>query len=417
LQLPGWFAGYLHRREQSHDHGLLVAIVMRTVNIALVQHYHRNPTRVKDSATRRTLSILSAIRRGIVPLTTATTSLSESLRAAISNREGALWTLARAIAWRNRHGRLSGPRNARTRASLAATSSSSIGGSPNRLLVDFNFLIQCGVLESLGLNASDDRIHERELYPVLQSLERSDPALYAMHPPRQSERRNEGRPEYRLTTADVERLTQACPTLRQRAVLAMLTEAGFRAGAIERARVIDVWDADAGEVLDAISIEEKNSRIRRNVPSSRLRRALEEYIRGRLQPTTTTWLFPHHRNPALPSRGLVACVVRRLAAKVGLTGRISPHSFRRYVVNTAMRAGNRLENVAKWLGHANVVTTSRHYWTDDVIQLNPVIDTPEKRPGGGGEDGEDMLTEQLLDALAEVQRLRNIATAPAMVIG
>ena len=118
----------------------------------------------------------------------------------------------------------------------------------------------------------------------------------------------------------------------------------------------DVWDAGREEVRPVIALLEKGSKFRRNVPNQRLRTALRTYIQEELllggQGGLGDWLFPQYHCPRLVSRHCAEHTIQRLCRTIGLHG-VSPHSFRRYVVNTAMQAGNRLETVQKWLGHAS----------------------------------------------------------------
>lgn len=156
-----------------------------------------------------------------------------------------------------------------------------------------------------------------------------------------------------------------------------------------------MWDD--GEVRSTLALEEKGSRVRRVTPNERLREALRRFVlheRGHVGP----WLFPSKRAPHLPAAHVAYHVVARVCRRVGLQ-RVSPHTFRRYVVNQAMRSGHRLEVVQRWLGHASPSTTSRFYWTDDVAHLDmhvpmlsdhhhtnhaPSPNDEEGKGGGGG---------------------------------
>ena len=161
-----------------------------------------------------------------------------------------------------------------------------------------------------------------------------------------------------------------------------------------------MWDAGRAEVPPVIALLEKGSKVRRNVPNGRLRAALRAYVLE-ARPAGP-WLFPQRRCPRLVARHCAEHTVRRLCQRVGLAG-VSPHSFRRLVVNLAMRAGNRLETVQKWLGHSSAATTLRHYWTDDPPELDlsapPVLHAPTS-------SGDGVLAERLIEATCEIHRLR-----------
>lgn len=57
-------------------------------------------------------------------------------------------------------------------------------------------------------------------------------------------------------------LYDACETKRETAVLALLAEAAFRANAIERARLLDVWDPQHAVIRDTICLMDKGSTVR-----------------------------------------------------------------------------------------------------------------------------------------------------------
>ena len=81
--------------------------------------------------------------------------------------------------------------------------------------------------------------------------------------------------------------------------------------------------------------------------------------------------------------GLSGSMLRRICHRAGFSRPFSPHMFGHYIVNTLMespgchpilgrspcRRGNRLECVARWLGHRSPHVTYRHYWTDSHVDL------------------------------------------------
>lgn len=374
--LPVEFAVWLrHRRWAGDDDlGLCVEIGARCAATALGRCARRPAERVALASVRQVAVILGEILRAVAPAGLRATLL------AVRDPAGAVDVVARAVAHTQR---LRG-RRTRLPEELA-------NHRPRRSLQYFHVLIRAGVLASQGVPC-ETVLPMRAVAARMAALEAGSPARYAAH-----ERVDRVRGETRLAPPDVERLYAACRTRRERAVLAVLAEAAFRGGALANARLSDVWDADRAEVRPVIALLEKGARTRRNIPNRRLREALRDYVvgeRGAVGP----WLFPHLRNPRLRSKRVATTVVDALCARVGLVG-VSPHSFRRYVVNTAMRAGNRLETVQKWLGHSHAATTMRHYWTDDLGEWD--VATPVLHEAGGGAAAE------LADALAEVERLRS----------
>ena len=96
-------------------------------------------------------------------------------------------------------------------------------------LWDFVLLVQCGVFEGQGVPC-DSRITLRQVTAAMLRLERKDPGRYAAC----EQEEVVVRPEHALSPDDVERMYRACRTHRESAVLALLVEAAYRAGAIER---------------------------------------------------------------------------------------------------------------------------------------------------------------------------------------
>ena len=122
---------------------------------------------------------------------------------------------------------------------------------------------------------------------------------------------------------------------------------------------------------------------------------LEEYVRKEHQ-GASPFLFPARRRPAQPAPAVARTMLDRcplhsmalcngsLCQRAGLRA-FTPHQFRfrcsvtaaprrmprHFLVNTLMQQGNRIECVARWLGHQSPAVTFRHYWTDGPHQVLP----------------------------------------------
>jgi integrase len=383
-QLPARFAIRIAKVSDPDEAALLVEIAKRTVDMAVMQFHRRLPVRVKESKVIQLCSVLGAIAREAQPASLRTT-LGD-----IRGPDDALAVIARAVA----HTQRSRVQHTRLPPDMAYPRAA-------KMLLDFQMLVRYGVFESQGVPC-ETVFTKRALERRMQELERADPARYAA-----VERHIQSKTEVKLTPEDVARLYGVCRTRKETAVLAMLAESAFRAGAISRARLADVWDDPRAEVRPVVALMEKGSKVRRNVPNARLRTALRDYIVNERRPVGE-WLFPHQHQPRRMAAKTAEHVARRLCTRAGLRG-VSAHSFRRYVVNTAMRAGNKLETVQKWLGHASGSTTMRHYWTDDLSELDitaPVLNRSED------------VAQQLEEALAEIARLRGnaIPRSPTTVV-
>lgn len=77
----------------------------------------------------------------------------------------------------------------------------------------------------------------------------------------------------------------------------------------------------------------------------------------------------------------VSRIIKRLAADAGVHGNhVHPHAFRKHVVTALIEAGNRIEYVSRFVGHANIQTTL-HYWDlqYEIVQrlnMSPLLTPP-----------------------------------------
>lgn len=387
--LPLEFAIWLRNRSfGGEDTALCVEIVDRTTRLAVCQTPHRPAERVRLANSKQVSVILAEIHRSAVVDHQPTTTLLTTF-ASVTDPASALDVVARAVAFTLRlHGR-------RTRLPDDLQ-----GHKPRRSLQYFMLLVRAGVFESQGVPCETVLTYQR-MYTRMQELERHDPGRYAS-----TETVDVILSEHRLTPDEVESLYGACHNRTETAVLSLLAESAFRAAAIGNARLDDVWDAQRAEVRQRIALVEKGSKIRQNIPSRRLREALRDYVLHE-RPSGGRWLFPNAFNPLLRSKRIATRVVNALCRRTGIQG-VTPHAFRRYVVNTAMRAGNKLETVQKWLGHTHVTTTMRHYWTDDLCALDITVPVLHEREPGSSES---RLANQLVEALVEIKRLRGTVAA------
>lgn len=120
--------------------------------------------------------------------------------------------------------------------------------------------------------------------------------------------------------------------------------------------------------------------------------------------SVTPFLFPCPRRPGQPSSSVARNLLRAICARIRPTPRFTPHQFRHFLVNTLIRQGNRLECVARWLGHRSPAVTYRHYWTEVEIPLLRNGAEKEKEAEDGND--ESMLFVALEHAVEECERLR-----------
>jgi integrase len=166
---------------------------------------------------------------------------------------------------------------------------------------------------------------------------------------------------------------------RDRLMLCIMAETGLRRRAVSWLLVDAVYDRTRGAPLDVGAATEKGLVVRRFTLSAPTRLHLDDYIRNHHPGASTRWLFPspHHGAQAPISAGVVSQVLARACKLAGIRGRhVHTHAIRKGVVCRLMRANNRIENVAKWLGHKTVNLTYATYWDVDGLDVANGMNIP-----------------------------------------
>lgn len=165
-----------------------------------------------------------------------------------------------------------------------------------------------------------------------------------------------------LSETELGQLVRAChgaDPVRRRdlGVLRCMTDLGLRAHEVADLRIEDIdWRRPA------LRVGAGKARRWRLVPLPHcLAEALAEYLRHGRPPTTTRHLFVQHRAPrgAAMAPGGIASVVRRAAARAGLTDRcIGTHLLRHTVAGRLLQRGVAMKEIADLLGHRSIDTTA-----------------------------------------------------------
>ncbi len=145
--------------------------------------------------------------------------------------------------------------------------------------------------------------------------------------------------------------------IRDRAILAFLTDTGCRAGGLLTLRLDDL-DLTAGKAL--VSEKFDKSRVVPFTPytAELLRQWLA--VRPPEAPTVFCSLGPNQYARPLYMSGLHH-LLERLKLKAGVTGRINPHSFRHGFAREHLKNGGDLATLARLMGHSNVSVTAEFY--------------------------------------------------------
>ncbi len=107
-----------------------------------------------------------------------------------------------------------------------------------------------------------------------------------------------------------------------------------------------------------------------------IERYLEQRRTGKINPKSEDIVFLNRNGGGL-SRVMVFSIIKQLAAKIGLTKNISPHTFRHSFATHLIENGADLRAVQEMLGHESILTTEiythvdRKRWQQNILQHHP----------------------------------------------
>ena len=154
-------------------------------------------------------------------------------------------------------------------------------------------------------------------------------------------------------------------SLRDRIILHIMAETGLRRRAVSWLLVDSVFDRRANSCLPVARALEKGLVVRPFRLSSGTSELLQRYILDDHPGVHVRWLFPSPKKsntqPITPS--VVNSVLLRACHMANIRGRHThSHGIRKFVVCSLLQAKNRIEDVAKWLGHWSLDITVGTYW-------------------------------------------------------
>jgi integrase/recombinase XerD len=107
-----------------------------------------------------------------------------------------------------------------------------------------------------------------------------------------------------------------------------------------------------------------------------INRYLAQRATQKINPKSADILFLNHHGRGL-SRVMVFTLIKQLAAQVGITKNISPHTFRHSFATHLIENGADLRAVQEMLGHESILTTEiythvdRKRWHQNILQVHP----------------------------------------------
>ncbi len=153
-----------------------------------------------------------------------------------------------------------------------------------------------------------------------------------------------------LGQEEVKALFDACPTIKQRAMLSTIYACGLRLGELRHLRVADI---DSGRMV--IRIEQGKGRKDRYVMLSPvLLQLLRDYWRAH---RPRLWLFPGNAPERPIAPRTVQRVFERAKAAAGIRKRVSVHSLRHSFATHLLEADTNLRVIQTLLGHKSLSTT------------------------------------------------------------
>jgi len=161
-----------------------------------------------------------------------------------------------------------------------------------------------------------------------------------------------------IAISDVQALFAACEgsraAARDRVILALLLDTGCRAGGLVGLRPEDV-QVDQRKAI----VLEKGSKSRSIYYTSVTAELLSLWMVERV-PKATHFFYNLESLEPLTVYGL-RHLLKRLAKRAGVRGRVNPHSFRHAFAREYLREGGDLSTLSRLMGHRDVGTTIHHY--------------------------------------------------------
>ena len=164
-----------------------------------------------------------------------------------------------------------------------------------------------------------------------------------------------------ITAAELERLLKApdtatLPGLRDRAILELLFSTGLR---ISELCALSIDDVDL--TRDEFSVRGKGDKIRVVFLSENAKKAIQNYLKARKDMSDA--LFVQYGKNAKGAKDLrlsprsAQRMLKSVAAKAGITRKVTPHVIRHSFATDLLSNGADLRSVQALLGHAHIGTT------------------------------------------------------------
>jgi len=154
-----------------------------------------------------------------------------------------------------------------------------------------------------------------------------------------------------LTGIQLEKVRDACETLREKAMIEFLYSTGCRVSELSNCKIKDV-DMDNGEVI----LFGKGSKYRTSYLSSKSSLFLKKYLASRTD--DSEYLFVTERKPYRQlKKGGIEAIVRQIGERADIDINLHPHLLRHTNATDSINRGMPVSDVQKILGHSDINTT------------------------------------------------------------
>lgn len=154
-----------------------------------------------------------------------------------------------------------------------------------------------------------------------------------------------------LSGMELEKVRNACRTIREKALVEFLYSTGARVREVERVKLSDI-DFVKGEV----TLFGKGDKYRRSYLSERCKFYLNEYLKTRSDECMSVFLTERRPYTGLQKAGIER-VIRDIGKRSGIGRHLYPHLFRHSMATDLLRRDVPVTDVQKILGHVNINTT------------------------------------------------------------
>jgi len=188
--------------------------------------------------------------------------------------------------------------------------------------------------------------------------------------------RSDLRPEDMLTLDDVQRLIDAAISLRDKALISMLYEGGFRIGEIAGLRIKDVtFDRFGAVVIVRGKIGMRRVRLISSFPM------LSQWLEAHpLREDREAPLWVYAKNRTMMRYAAIRAQLRKIARRAGIQKRVNPHNFRhsRATYLASHLTESQLEQYLGWVHGSSSPRTYVHLSgrdiDEDLLRLHGLIE-------------------------------------------